>query len=80
MTKENSLKLKRFIKFKMMLSGFRDRLVNLLMFRKNGKSKKLETRKEESKISIEPIFHHAKPTFLKKTEIRKMPVSHTSVH
>ena len=80
MTKANNFRLRRFIKLRMMLSGFRGKLVNSLMFRKNGKSKKLEIKKEESKISIELIFHRAKHTFQKRTEIRKMLASPTSVH
>ena len=50
-----------------MSSDFKDKLASSLMYRKNGKLRKLEIKKVESKISIEPIFLHVKHTFLKRT-------------
>ena len=50
-----------------MSSDFKDKLASSLMYRKNGKLRKLEIKKVESKISIEPIFPHVKHTFRKRT-------------
>ena len=40
------------------------------MYKKNGKSRKLEIKKVELKISIEPIFPHVKHIFRKRIGIK----------